>query len=343
MSAVLPVDEVDERSHPAARAWLRVRPRSQQPRRIDILKPQRHFTAAEMDDRVRKHGRAVFRLHGVLPGGRPVIAKYCRRKTGDTEVLVYELLSRIGVPAPELLDVTVEDDHCLWMFLSDEGDLEWRFDELQQQVLFTKWIASLHALASDSAALACLPKRDAHYYLAMLRLARRRLDGMVHAAQLTSVQLDDLAGVGDALDRLDRHWVVIEQASAAMPETLVHGDLAPKNVRVRTSAVGPSLAVLDWEMTGVGPPGPDLGPDWFGSSDELREQYRDGVRRWVPGLTDAGLVRMVGVGRVFRLIAAISGQTRTLESGWKTEKSVVYLTKWGRQLAESVAAWGEGS
>jgi aminoglycoside phosphotransferase (APT) family kinase protein len=115
-------------------------------------------------------------------------------------------------------------------------------------------------------------------------------------------------------DLLDSRWTYLSQLCEEMPQTLVHGDLAPKNTRIKTSPAGDGLVLLDWETAGWGVPAIDLAQftPWSLSPDLAA--YRSVVR---PEFADAQTVsRMSQVGRIFRLIAAMSWEKECLNGPW---------------------------
>jgi thiamine kinase-like enzyme len=59
-------------------------------------------------------------------------------------------------------------------------------------------------------------------------------------------------------DAVERQWEGIEQFCNQMPRTLVHGDFAIQNARVRSVSTGNNLLLMDWEGSGWGSPAPDL-------------------------------------------------------------------------------------
>jgi aminoglycoside phosphotransferase (APT) family kinase protein len=72
---------------------------------------------------------------------------------------------------------------------------------------------------------------------------------------------DDVSVLGDLLEQgnaIERRWDDVEAFCSTMTGTLSHGDLKPKNVRVRPGASGIVILVLDWEMAGWAVPAADL-------------------------------------------------------------------------------------
>jgi thiamine kinase-like enzyme len=67
------------------------------------------------------------------------------------------------------------------------------------------------------------------------------------------------------------------------PDTLLHGDLLPKNVFVTPTDNGPRARLIDWDHVGVGPASYDLSTLLYQSSAEARprvlRRYREAVER----------------------------------------------------------------
>jgi Ser/Thr protein kinase RdoA (MazF antagonist) len=58
---------------------------------------------------------------------------------------------------------------------------------------------------------------------------------------------------GDRLDALWRRYDVVAERLAAMPKTIVHGDLNVSNVLITRGSAGTRVRIIDWETAGVGP------------------------------------------------------------------------------------------
>src|SRR5438046_10699852 len=68
---------------------------------------------------------------------------------------------------------------------------------------------------------------------------------------------------------------------AGGPDTLLHGDLGPKNIFVALASDGPCARLVDWDHVGVGPAGYDVSTLLYQSSPEERpwilRRYRGAV------------------------------------------------------------------
>jgi thiamine kinase-like enzyme len=124
--------------------------------------------------------------------------------------------------------------------------------------------------------------------------------------------LATIAGLEARLRNMQRLWPALEQASAAVPRTIVHGDVQAKNMVVSPAG---ELLVFDWEHCGFGDPSRDLD-----RCLDLNVYLETAAERW-PWLTREHVERMVSVGDALRLIDAVAWDACRLETPW-----------WGRAL-----------
>jgi aminoglycoside phosphotransferase (APT) family kinase protein len=172
-------------------------------------------------------GRGAF----VKAARAPAVAGFHRREAAISAQLPAQ------EPVPRLLDTYDDGDWIALAFEEIDGRLPaqpWRGDELQQ-VLET--VGELAALLTPSPIDQALPTRP-------------RLGGW--QALTTHDERDALAALAPwTVDRLDDLVAVEETAvSPFAGETLLHGDLYPFNVLVRTDRV----VVIDWPHAWVGAP-----------------------------------------------------------------------------------------
>jgi len=125
-------------------------------------------------------------------------------------------------------------------------------------------------------------------------------------------------------DRLETLWPSIERFCERIPRTLVHGDLASKNVRIRAEQTGQSLLVMDWETAGWGIPAADLAQfplersQYISLSLDL-EAYWTVVQPWWPSVGLPDLRRLAELGKAFRLIVALA---------WTNEGFHAHTVEW---------------
>jgi thiamine kinase-like enzyme len=169
----------------------------------------------------------------------------------------------LGRAGPVLLGVAAERSAgCVWHIYQDLGDrtLDTVNPQRDRVEAAIDLIAELHVRFAEHP---LLPECRMYgkdmgmtYYLANLRDAIRGLESL----QPPSVR----AGSGDLAlrDRLLRRlYKLLDEgpdraqvmAEAGGPETLLHGDLWPKNILAVPAPEGLRTRLIDWDATGVGP------------------------------------------------------------------------------------------
>jgi Ser/Thr protein kinase RdoA (MazF antagonist) len=128
----------------------------------------------------------------------------------------------------------------------------------------------------------------------------------------------------------------VERLCDRLPRTLVHGDFVPKNFRVRHGGMGPSLVVFDWEVAGWGLPAADVA-----ECADLTAYAATVGPAW-PHLNDKDIGQLAFLGKVFRLVCALSWASVSLVSG-RPRRGLVQLRVYRAGLAALLAADGWGS
>ena len=232
------------RDHEAFQAWRQLQRGDEAPPAIEVLQ--------------RNKKAAVYRLSALAPDGSDVIAKRARRITLGVERIIYErVLPQVPVPLLRCYGYAADpDEEYAWLFLEDAGGDAYLPSHESHRRLAGQWLGELH-LAASSGLGAQLPARGLRHYLQVLRDCRAGLDLLSR----TALPAEDVALVGRFVsfcDEIESSWSGIERECAALPETLVHGDFAVKNVRIRNLAAGQALVAFDWQFAGVGAPATDL-------------------------------------------------------------------------------------
>jgi aminoglycoside phosphotransferase (APT) family kinase protein len=150
-----------------------------------------------------------------------------------------------------------------------------------------------------------------------------------------AVSVEGTIALASALDTchwLEDQWADLEHACRPLPETLVHGDLVPKNARVRRNGEGPEFLAFDWETAGWGPPAADLArladPRWSG-------QLRTYAKVLGGGVSVGTLRPAVQAGLIFRSIAAIRWASPKLAYEWP-ERSARRIGGYDEQLKDAL-------
>lgn len=321
--------------HPAVKAWNELQPGQVKPESLEIL--QEHKKAA------------VYRLMGVGPRGVAVIAKRCRTATALVERTIYEeVLPHLPVAAPHYHGFIEDDDTFCWLFLEDVG--QERLSPLieEHRVLAARWLGLMHASAARVAAAARLPDGGPNRYLQHLRSARRTILNNLANPAFGAEDIVILKTVVAQCDLLESRWHEVEKCCEGVPTTLVHGDFRPKNILIRTDQPGTGFFPLDWETAGWGVPAADLAP----SRGRLPIHQIDMTTYWLivreywPHLEIQAVQRLALVGRIFRRLAAISWESRSLAFGTERLLSgpMACMRVYQAELAEAIwaAPWGSG-
>ncbi len=199
-----------------------------------------------------------------------------------------------------------------------------------------RWLAALHGWTWSQADALTLPDRGPGGYLGQLRSAARTIAaavGDVRLIETSRAALDDLLR---QLELIERAWDRVESLCAAAPKTLVHGDLADKNARLRRGPASRELLIFDWEMAGIGVPSVDLAQATFGSLSPDLDVYRHEAGTWRPRPSLDDLRRLAALGKVFRLLAALDWEARSLPYAWCDGREFWPFPAWFRDARADV-------
>ena len=317
MTAVLQ-EELD--SHPASRAWHLAVERGSVPVSIETLK-------------LEKRKSAVFRLNLVGRGVRSVIAKRRPERELAAELRLHaEFLPALSLSTLEVYGYFEDLDGFAWLFLEDAGEMRYSRETPEHQALAVEWLARLHAGASPGASW--LPDTGPAYFRSVLDDARDGLRlGLVHAS-LSAFDKEVLSAILTSLEDVEAAWQRIEEVCARLPQTLVHGDFVPKNVRVRERPGGIDLVAFDWETAGVAPPAVDIAL-LRGTQADLRK-YLAIVNDVWPDLRADDVEQMALIGDVFWLLHAIYWAGRSFKYEW-VEQAMWDLIEYERHLRLALA------
>jgi Phosphotransferase enzyme family len=237
----------------------------------------------------------------------------------------------------------VEAGSTAWLFLEDADQGSTIPPADRQQMALAQWLGELHIAAAGMSAGPRLPDRGPSHYLAHLHDSQKLIgSNLGHPAfnredrRLAEQILLDLAGI-------EARWASIEEICRSSPSTLVHGDLAPKNLRFRGENGRMLVLPFDWEIAGWGVPAVDLdvlrrpsqwGQVGFGlaNPDDLAVQaYTSTVRDTWPQMDVDRIQRLASIGYVFRLLASVSWAAQGLSYEW-IKRSWRYLTHYESDL-----------
>jgi len=312
----------DARVHSAARAWV-ASGGSVAVERIESLRQGRHCRV----------DRLVIESAG---NPRSVIAKWQDRPFGFEKRVQEEILPAVGLPSLAVYGEWTEPGaDAFWIFFEDAGD-ECLQPSGDDRRLVARWLAALHDWRWRSSDAHALPDRGPAGYLEHLQSTHRTMAACIGEARLADTSRAALVDLLRQLDALERAWPDVEARCAEAPRTLVHGDLADKNARIRRRSAASDLVVFDWEMAGIGVPCVDLAQRTFGSLSPDLDVYRQYASGWqaVPTLED--LEQLAALGKIFRLLAALDWEARSLPHAWCDGREFWPFPSWLRDARHEV-------
>ncbi len=321
----------------AARAWRKLTNSQAVPLSIEII--QERVSRAEEIYRTTSKPY-VYRLTGVGPDGSNVIAKRCDRAAASTECSIYQnVLPYLPVSALRYCGLVADDDsQFCWLFLEDAGEEPYLPDVKAHRVLAGRWLGVMNVAARQLRAASCLPDRGPGFYSQLLLASRETIREIAEKSTFCDRDSTLLRALISHCDAVERKWERIEQFCNRMPQTLVHGDFAVQNARIRSGPAGINLMLMDWEGAGWGSPAPDLAQFVGGSLSPDLGAYHSVVNATWPGIRLADLERLAEIGRMFRLISSLgwgNAGYRALEPDWYIEEVSWYeqgLADWLRTV-----------
>jgi len=217
----------------------------------------------------------------------------------------------------------------VWLFLEDAGEIEW---DDRTGALVAEWAGRLHTGGVGLSDIA-LPELGPAHYLRHLRDGFDRIMDNMGNPSLTPAERATLEQALAAQASLAKEWEHVASLCDPVPTTIVHGDLVPKNVRVKTTPWSIYVAVLDWETAGRGPLAPDLPK--IGAIDT----YLETIQTTWPHVDHEMLNGWMATGRLFRLLAAIDWESDSLPYA-HVERAVRRIAMYLDQLRDCTAQLG---
>jgi hypothetical protein len=286
-----------------------------------------------------------------------VIAKICKRKTAEVEAAVYEeLLPRLPMPSLRYYGMLRDGDrqHC-WLFMEDAGGERYSPAREEHRRLAARWLATVQLHAGEFVRTSYLPDRGPRHYLVHLLNAREEISRHLRREGGATEGGLVLADLLSKLDLLESRWGELTAFCDTLPETVVHGDLVPKNLRIMRSRRGIGLAVFDWETSGVGVQAPDLAQllepertalarrqrskrlDRF-SANPCLDTYRSVLRAHAAGPDADAVEQSAAIGNLFRCLAGIDWTCEQATSAWYPMDDFRVYADW-LDDAMNVAGW----
>jgi hypothetical protein len=308
MKLQIPTKRSDVVADAAAKAWARLDGHRTRPDAIERLQ--------------KKRKGVVYRLRGVGPGGTSVVAK---RSTPDriiAERAIYEqILASLPISRVQYYGFVEEADGG-WVFLEDAGDEVYLPRGEEHRVLAARWLGLLHSAAARAQSAvhsSSLRDRTPAFYLEQLRGARATLLANLSNPSLSNEHVRLMSDVVRQCDVIEAHWSEVEEWCSALPPTFVHGDFAPKNMRVRNSTLLP----FDWGSAGWGSVAADLaqngnrpGEYWDYWADPDLATYAATVQEHWTHIS-ADQVRLLAIaGKLFRCLVCINLEAPSFACDW---------------------------
>ena len=321
-----PTDSTPLLEHPAVRAWNGLQSSRVVPARVTTLRDRR--------------GTRVYCLEG-LGSENGIVAKHTSLDAATQERTIYEqVIPHLPLTALRYHGFAPdEDEERGWIFLECADGFGYSPSAKEHRVLAARWLGCLHTAGAHVPSSLRLPSRGPDHYLGHLQSARRKIVHDFGNPVLTSDQRSTLRGTLSQLDDVEMQWSRVNALCARVPRTLIHGDFAPKNIRVRNGRSGMELQVFDWEHAGWGTPAADLvqwrdrfEKDWASPDLEL---YGSVMRETWPDLDLDVIQPLADVGKMFRLLTWIDGDVKNLETKW-VEPAVGNLQIYRTHLADAV-------
>jgi ATP-binding cassette, subfamily B, bacterial len=283
----VPCDPVN---HPVVRAWRTVAPAGTRVDRLDCLRAK---------ERVQTYRLALSN------GTTSVIAKRGRSERLLVERTIYEnVLPRLPLAGLHYFGfVGDEDEEFAWLFIEDAGDDP--CSVAQHPALAARWLGTLHGAAAELDLAPSLPERGPEHYLEHLRAGRKTILDNVNNPVLRSDDRDMLRALVSTCELIESTWSGVEAICSDLPRTLIHGDLATKNLRLWRDEAGPAIVAFDWEWSGWGVPAADVFQFSVHATREDLSCYCSTISEYVGSLDHDELQALLLVGNGFRLLASV--------------------------------------
>jgi hypothetical protein len=247
-----------------------------------------------------------------------------------------DILSHLPVPSPNYYGMLEETNgRFCWLFLEDAGEQgSFRLNG-EHRELAAQWLGLMHTSATHLSAPACLLDKGPSHYLKRLQLGRNGiLENLVNLAHLGG-QLAPLETIVHQFDLLESHWDRVEAFCEGAPHTLIHGDFAARNLRVRNDQAGMALLPFDWGEAGWGVPAVDIM-----QVDVL--SYSSSVHGHWPWLDLHAIQRLAIVGKIFRCLDAVYWQLPSFKYQW-LKVPIYNMGIYASRLADAIRGAGLSS
>jgi hypothetical protein len=321
----------DALAEAAAQAWARLDGNRARPVAIERLQ--------------KKRKGIVYRLRGSGPGGTSVVAKRSTAERIIAERAIYEqILASLPISRVQYYGFVEEADGG-WIFLEDAGDDAYLPRREEHRELAARWLGLLHSAAARTESAVCSGAqrdRTTGFYREQLRMGRGML--LTHSSNpsLSNEHVRLISDVMRQCEAIDAHWSDVEKWCSALPPTFVHGDFAPKNMRVREGTLLP----FDWGSAGWGSVAADLaqkgntsGEYWDYWADPDLATYAATVQEHGTRIS-ADQVRMLAIaGKLFRCLVCINLEAPSFACEW-VENAARDMYVYRTAIADAISSAG---
>jgi len=317
---------VESAAHPALVAWRRLRGAA----------PARPAPVQRLQ---KRNKGVVYRLVGVGRGGYDVVAKWSSAERIARESLIYEeVLPAVPVSSVRYYGALDDPDAGgSWLFIGYAGGERYEPASPGHRALAARWLAGLHTAVPWTGPPAGLPVHGTAHYLRTLDSARAEIMRGLDDPGLTRADIALLTRVVSRYRAIAARWDELEAILALTPPTIVHGDFAPKNIRV----AGVVLRPFDWGSAGWGSPAVDLAqvdaaPSTCWASADLALYLSQVGDAW-PGLSLEDLGRLAIAGKILRTLTCMNLDAPGLMADWR-ERALANMRFYAWDLDDSLRA-----
>ena len=318
--------QTDPIEHPAYLAWRELGLGTAKPERIEILK-------GKTPKNNQAYKRLVCRLVGVGSERSSIIGKRCERDKALIERKIYEeILPYLPITSLKYYGTVEEaNQEYYWLFLEYAGERAYSANIEEHHQLSAQWLARMHTSTTHDTAPAHLPNKGSRHYLKRLQSARNGILQHLTDHELQSNDLVSFKNILTLCDLLESKWDRIEELCAEIPQTLVHGDFIPRNLRVRSDGFGMTLIPFDWGEAGWGVPAPDImHVEVIAYWSMVRDQW--------PWLNSQAIQRSAILGKILRCLDAINWEIPSFNYKWQRPmRNMRIYESW---LVEAIRAVG---
>jgi Phosphotransferase enzyme family len=298
---------VEGPEHPAVRAWA-------------TLHPELAMLTLHVETLQKRKKGVVYRLIRAGPSSADVVAKRASRDRITRESLAYEhVLPALSLGGVRYYGKLADrgGEGC-WLFLSYAGEENYSPLAVRHRTLAARLLAALHTSSAAVPVTARLPDRGPGYYLRQLQHGREEILKHLSNPGLKRSDVQLLEAIVRQLEVLALRWSELERVCDLTPRAFVHGDFAPKNIRVAPD--GAQLLAFDWASGGWGVPAADLpqtdaNPSSYWANPDLDVYLACVAGSW-PELRSRDLTVMAAVGKLLRTSVCIRLEAVGLATDW---------------------------